>query len=286
MALRISSRDHEFLDEAAPGTPDYVPGLTHICSAKCRAEAHQKEESKWKEDLGMPCGICGHRFYGGPGIIIYEPGLKLSKPFMYICFDCTRIPAKRALFEAGFSQQNVCLVCGKDMRVPSPSAAPPPGSHRPSPLISHSASAPAVAKCPQGHGPLKIWNGIVHRLDMWLHGHSTGVERDASIPPEKDMNPNEKRVATCNPKTCVVCGTTCLKYKNENHKPDFDDVAQDCPRCSAQVCFRCLLKLPKHNSGSGRLCPACNKYGIFEYAGGRPEMRQEAARMAEEMFGK
>ena len=103
---------------------------------------------------------------------------------------------------------------------------------------------------------------------------------------KNDINTNEKRVATCKPKTCMVCGTTGLKYKNENHKPDFDDVAQECPRCSAQVCFRCLLKLPKHNSGSGRLCPACKKYGIFEYAGGRPEMRQEAARMAEEMFGK
>jgi len=121
MALRMSRYDHEFLDEAAPGTPDYVAGLSHLCSVNCRTEAHRREKAEWKESSSTPCSICGQKFCDslGAGIIIYVPGLKLSKPFMYICFVCTRIPSKRAVFESGFSQHKVCLVCGKDMTAPA-----------------------------------------------------------------------------------------------------------------------------------------------------------------------
>ena len=88
------------------------------------------------------------------------------------------------------------------------------------------------------------------------------------------------------PRTCMVCGKTSLKYANEVTDGKFDGVARECPRCGGQICVFCLQKLPKHKDGDASLCPACNKYGIFELTGHSPASREGSKRYAEETYGK
>ena len=93
------------------------------------------------------------------------------------------------------------------------------------------------------------------------------------------------------PRTCMVCGKTGLKYPDEVTDEEFDrdeldGVARECPRCGGQICVFCLQKLPEHKDGSASLCPACNKYGIFELTGHSPASREGSKRNAEEKYGK
>jgi hypothetical protein len=87
-------------------------------------------------------------------------------------------------------------------------------------------------------------------------------------------------------KTCMVCGKSGLKYPIEITDGKFDGVARECPRCESQICVFCLRKLPAHDDGSANLCPACNKYGIFELTGHSPSSQKNCKRNAEEIYGK
>ncbi|OGR05190.1 MAG: hypothetical protein A2511_04310 [Deltaproteobacteria bacterium RIFOXYD12_FULL_50_9] len=103
---------------------------------------------------------------------------------------------------------------------------------------------------------------------------------------KKNLSSSKTNAVKPKPRTCMVCGKTVLKYPNEVTDGNFDGVARECPRCESQICIVCLRKLPTHEDGSANLCPACNKYSIFELTGHSPASRQSCKRNAEEEYGK
>lgn len=88
------------------------------------------------------------------------------------------------------------------------------------------------------------------------------------------------------PGICMVCGKTGLKLITEYVYAGckLDEVGLECVRCGGHICRDCFGKLPKHADGFGILCPACNKYSIFEQAG--HHCIPKLAREAEAQYGK
>jgi hypothetical protein len=95
-----------WLDE--PGSHEFAqPWFDSFCSPTCRATAHREEKAKARLDL--MCGHCGSRLH--TGLVMYVPGLALSKPFTYLCFPCCLDEALWAKFGASLQVDQVCFVC-------------------------------------------------------------------------------------------------------------------------------------------------------------------------------
>lgn len=118
MAISIKHKPHggfykTFIDDSSAAGNAYLPGVDHFCSAECRSRAHQEEDAHATQYYdSILCGCCGQKLQGW-GVVIYLPGRKLTKDFIYLCTECSADSPKMALMTTGFNQTSACFVCGK-----------------------------------------------------------------------------------------------------------------------------------------------------------------------------